>query len=29
MYNWARNGWQRSGNKTPENLDLVKQFYQL
>lgn len=29
MYNWAHNGWLRSGNKQPENLDLVKQFYQL
>lgn len=29
MYNWARNGWLRSGNKQPENLDLVKHFYRL
>jgi ribonuclease HI len=27
MYNWARNGWLKSDNKTPENLDLIKAYY--
>lgn len=29
MYKWAANDWKRPGNKTPENLDLVKDFYYL
>lgn len=29
MYSWQRNGWKRSGNKTPENLDLVQEYYLL
>lgn len=29
MYGWQRNGWKRSGNKPVENLDLVKEFYEL
>ena len=28
IHSWARNGWTRSGNKTIENLDLVKKFYE-
>lgn len=27
IHSWARNGWTRAGNKTIENLDLVKKFY--
>ena len=27
MYNWARNGWIKSDKKTPENLDLIKEYY--
>ena len=27
MYNWANNGWVKSDKKIPENLDLVKEFY--
>lgn len=28
MYGWARNGWlKKSDNKVPENLDLIKPFY--
>ena len=27
MYNWANNGWIKSDKKIPENLDLVKEFY--
>lgn len=29
MYNWAANGWIKSNNKTPENLDLVQAYYNL
>lgn len=29
MYNWARNGWLKSDNKSPENLDLIKTYYDL
>ena len=29
MYDWARNGWRKSNNREPENLDLVKAFYSL
>jgi len=29
MYNWVRNGWLKSDNKIPENLDLVKKYYHL
>ena len=29
MYNWAVNGWVKSDNKTPENLDLVQAYYHL
>ena len=28
MYNWAKNNWVKSDKKTPENLDLVKTFYE-
>ena len=27
MFNWARNGWVKSDNKTPENLDLIQAYY--
>ena len=30
MYNWERNGWIKSSdNKPPENLDLIKEYYNL
>jgi ribonuclease HI len=29
MYNWAANGWIKSDNKIPENLDLVQAYYNL
>lgn len=27
MFNWARNGWIKSDKKVPENLDLIKAYY--
>lgn len=27
MYSWAKNGWVKSDKKTPENLDLIKEYY--
>ena len=27
MFNWARNGWINSSKKTPENIDLIKAYY--
>ena len=27
IFNWARNGWIKSDNKTPENLDLIQAYY--
>ena len=27
MFNWARNGWVKSDKKVPENLDLIKAYY--
>jgi ribonuclease HI len=27
MFGWARNGWIKSDKKTPENLDLIKPYY--
>ena len=27
MFNWARNGWIKSDKKEPENLDLIKAYY--
>ena len=27
MFNWARNGWIKSDNKVPENLELIKAYY--
>ena len=27
MFNWEKNGWLKSDNKTPENLDLIKEYY--
>ena len=29
MFGWARNGWIKSDKKIPENLDLIKQYYDL
>ena len=29
MYGWARNDWVKSDNKTPENLELIKTYYEL
>jgi ribonuclease HI len=28
MFNWERNGWLKSDNKEPENLDLIKPFFE-
>lgn len=27
MFSWEKKGWIKSDNKTPENLDLIKPFY--
>lgn len=27
MFNWAKNGWVKSDNKIPENLDLIQAYY--
>lgn len=29
MYGWAKNGWIKSDNKIPENLDLIKGFFEI
>lgn len=29
MFGWAKNGWIKSDKKIPENLDLIKQYYDL
>lgn len=29
MFSWARNGWIKSDKKTPENLELIKAYYDL
>lgn len=29
MYSWERNGWIKSDGKIPENLELVKAFFQI
>lgn len=29
MFGWAQRNWLKSDNKTPENLDLIKAFYDL
>ena len=29
MFNWARNGWIKSDKKVPENLDIIKEYYNL
>ena len=29
MYSWARNNWKKSDNQTPENLDLVQEYFNL
>ena len=28
MWSWARNGWVKSDNRPPENLDIIKPFYE-
>ena len=28
MWGWANRGWYKSDNKTPENLDLIKAYYE-
>ena len=28
MFGWAKKGWVKSDNKTPENLDLIKPFFE-
>lgn len=28
MFNWANNNWLKSDNKPPENLDLIKAYYE-
>ena len=27
MFSWAKNGWKRSNGATPENFDLIQDFY--
>lgn len=27
MFTWAKNGWLKSDNKPPENLDIIKSYY--
>lgn len=29
MWIWERNGWLKSDNKTPENLDLIREYFNL
>lgn len=29
MFSWADKGWKKSDNKTPENLELIKEYYNL
>ena len=29
IHNWASRGWLKSNNKVPENLDLMKKYYDL
>ena len=29
MFGWARKGWLKSDNRTPENLDIIKEYYDL
>ena len=29
MFGWARKGWVKSDNKTPENLNIIKEYYDL
>lgn len=29
MFNWAKNGWIKSDKKIPENLDIIKEYYNL
>lgn len=29
MFNWANKGWKKSDNQTPENLDIIKEYYKL
>ena len=29
MFSWARNNWIKSDKKVPENLDIIKEYYEL
>lgn len=29
MFNWANNDWIKADKKTPENLDIIKEYYDL
>ena len=29
MFSWKNNGWKKSDNQTPENIDLIKEYYNL
>lgn len=29
MYSWAANGWKKADNKIPENLELIRTYYEL
>ena len=29
MFNWAKKGWLKSNNQSPENLDLIQKYYNL
>ena len=29
MFSWARNGWVKSDKRVPENLDIIKEYYEL
>lgn len=29
MYNWEKNGWLKSDQQIPENLDIIKEYYDL
>jgi ribonuclease HI len=29
MFNWARNDWRKADNSVPENLDIIKEYYDL
>lgn len=29
MFSWANNGWRKSDNSIPKNLDIIKEYYDL